>query len=234
MLVGDSRETWSLEWRSPPAPACHPDDGIGGWNTCPCEGFAFGERGELDLVRKRNGHMIERLPLTPFYQTQIVPWGRVAILARWPVQDEDWQRGLDDGDAFVRAIQSRPNSEAMRLADYNHDGRATEFLLQLGSAPCGKRLAIVIGVTPQRTTLHAFGTAEHPSVPLLLRVEHWDTLAQSDGTATAVEWECGDHGSDERTVIELRTDAKGIHATRLEYACKDDGSRGALVRKRRL
>jgi hypothetical protein len=234
VVVGDSHETWSLEWESPPALACHPDDDLGGWSTCSCDGFAFGERGELDLVRRRSGQLIERLPLTPFFHVQIVPWGAVAILARWPVEEDDLKRELGDDDAWVEAIKSRPSVDAMRLADYDHDGQATEFVLQLATAPCGKRLAIVVGVTRQQPKLHAFGTAEHPNVPLLLQVENWDALAQSEGATTVVEWACGDHGSDDETAISLRTDAKGMHATQLRYACTDDDSRGKLIGKERL
>lgn len=48
--VDSTRERWQLVWRTRPQPACSPRDE--GWARCPCNGFAFGEIGQLDLVRK--------------------------------------------------------------------------------------------------------------------------------------------------------------------------------------
>lgn len=43
VLVNGISEVWRLEWKSPPTPACSPEDII----TCPCSGFAYGESGQL-------------------------------------------------------------------------------------------------------------------------------------------------------------------------------------------
>src|SRR5207245_1387314 len=96
-------------------------------------------------------------------------------------------------------------------------------------APCGKREGIVIGVSRDRPSLHAFGTVEHPNDPLVLRIEHWMALADSNGPITRIGWSCGDHGSDTEDELDLRTDANGIHVTRRSYECKDDGTHGKLL-----
>jgi len=229
--LGKTVERWSLVWRKPPAPACRPDDELGsnGWSTCGCTGFAFGERGEVDLVRERQGQDPEVLPLTPFFKLDVKEWKGTAILPHWPVKATDSESASRDSDAFVKKLHARPAVEIMRLGDYDHDGQATEFVLQTGTWPCGKRFAIVVGVSPQEPRLHAFGTAEHPSFPLELLVAHWEALARSREATSGVEWECGDHGSKQQTAVELRTDAQGIHAATRIYGCKDDMTRGELV-----
>jgi hypothetical protein len=78
--IGGHTELWRLEWEKPPLPACEAGDPM--WFTCPCAGFAFGERGLLDLVRLRDSKEVERLPLTPLFAEEIVTYGAVAILRR--------------------------------------------------------------------------------------------------------------------------------------------------------
>ena len=64
VLVNGVMETWQLRWKSPPKPVCESNEEAA---ACPCMGFAFGESGELDLVRRRNNVEIDRLELTPFF-----------------------------------------------------------------------------------------------------------------------------------------------------------------------
>ena len=54
IVIDGVEERWRLEWVSTPSPACAPPVEPG-WMNCPCEGFAFGERGDLVLVRKKPG-----------------------------------------------------------------------------------------------------------------------------------------------------------------------------------
>jgi hypothetical protein len=229
VLVGKTKELWRLVWNSSPKPACTPDDCIGGWSTCPCDDFAYGERGDLDLIRLVGVRVVERFPITPFFGEQITDWGRVAILARWEVQESEWETMGADWGALMATIHARPNVKIMQLRDYDHDGRSTEFVLQTATEPCGKREGIVIGVSRDRPRLHAFGTVEHPDDPLLLRIDHWIALADSSVPMTRIEWQCYDHGSDTEDEVELRTDGNGTHATTRSYACEKDGTRGRLL-----
>src|SRR5689334_10491660 len=66
-------ERWRLEWRAAPELDCFEPEGV----TCPCQGFAYSESGELDLVRSRPGAPVERLALTPLFG------GDPARLRRW-------------------------------------------------------------------------------------------------------------------------------------------------------
>jgi hypothetical protein len=108
----------------------------------------------------------------------------------------------------------------MHLGDYDHDGRATEFVLQVDAgSPCGRTPSLLVGISKAIPSLHAFGTVEAPKTHLLL--EHrsdWEKVRLS-GTTTLIETACGDHGASEEASLHVRTDAAGFHATPKTRAC---------------
>jgi hypothetical protein len=182
--VDGTAEVWRLIWRKAPKSICDAEDVA--WMTCPCAGFAFGEGGDLDLVRFRLGREIDRLHLTPFFGHDDFPTtDKIAILQRWDVRDQD----LEDHDSkhFSESVSKRPVTKVMKLADYNHDGDANEFFLQTGVLPCGKRVGVVIGLSTLRPRLHAFGSVLHPDQPLYLFKPQWDALLKSGGPQTVMD-----------------------------------------------
>jgi hypothetical protein len=120
----------------------------------------------------------------------------------------------------------------MDLADYDHDGWSTEFFLQTGVLPCGKRMGVVIGLSAANRRLHVFGSALHPGKPLVLQKPQWDALRSSAGPGRVIDWTCGDHGSDTETEIELQATSAGIRAVRREFGCTP--ARGKLLSKTQL
>ena len=166
--VGSVQEHWLLEWRTRPEPACSPQSPE--WFTCPCQGFAFGEMGVLDLVRRRPGHSDETLPLTPLCAEGENPATQrsvnAAVLQRWPVLSSD--KIGDHSAAFEQQVRTRPVARALQFGDYDHDGRATEFMLLVGSTPCGHNAAVVVGISGKQPTLH-FDQHAHPGLPLTPR-----------------------------------------------------------------
>lgn len=230
VLNGAVRETWRLEWKAPPQPVCSPEVGYDEWGMCPCSGFIYGEEGDLDLVRKLPDTTEDRLHLTQFFMETPGNSGK-ATLPRWPVyyaQDRD----VADRPDFPSVVHSRPPVKIMEMGDYNHDGRSTEFVLQIGAGPCGHQQQIVVGIDGQSPGLHAFGSVEHPDVPLVLENPGlWETVRKSSGDATLTQWQCGDHGSDEEVEIVVHLDAQGIHATRSTYTCPDDRKDRKLIGK---
>jgi hypothetical protein len=226
VVVGSRVEEWRLEWLTPPQPECDPSSED--WETCPCAGFAFGESGQLDLVRHIPGMADERLHLSPLF-TLGYDGEAIARLVRWPVLDGDFDRMGSPG--FTRMVQSRPIVRIMNLADYDHDGCATEFMLQIGAGPCGHRQTVVVGISRTNAKLHAFGTVLHPDAPLVLESsEAWNQFLRSKGKATVVAWTCGDHGSEEEIDVELVAEASGIRAFQLRYSCGAAG-RGRFVER---
>jgi hypothetical protein len=228
VTVDGVKETWRLVWQEPPEPEC--DAASLGWFTCPCAGFAFGEKGNLDLVRLRGGREVERLLLTPLFGPDFAFDGK-AIVPRFPVRKNDLDAGVDGHEKLEADVPKRRVVTIMDWRDYDHDGQAAEFFLQVASLPCGKEMGIVIGVSRRRPALHAFGTIENPDKPVLLLRSHWADLARAKGPIQRLLWACGDHGSDERTEVFMRADEHGIHASRRDYECREDGGRGPILRE---
>jgi hypothetical protein len=219
-MVNGSKEVWRLIWRGTPndnngcGPA-HPDMAM----TCPCSGAAYAQVGDLVLERERPGAGRERMPLTPLFVASgllINEKGPVAMLPRWPAPLRDIGHS-----PTTAAIRARPAVPIMRLRDYNHDGIAGEFLLQVDTLPCGKHLLVAVGTTRDKTHLHALTSAEHPERPLALYQWQWDALARSPRPGKVIEWSCGDHGMGEETTVVLKTDSGRIHATRITSTCPD-------------
>jgi len=149
VMINGVREVWRLEWAAAPLTACGPED-VEAALACPCAGFAYGEAGQLSLVRTRPGAAEERLELTSFFRPDALPVrGNLAVLQHWlPIpatadnEDDDWHHASDIN--FLQRVRARGAAGIMRLADYNHDGLAGEFLLQIGTRPCGRRVAVLL------------------------------------------------------------------------------------------
>ena len=228
VLVNSILEHWLLQWQAPPQPVCSPEDP--NWSTCPCHGFAFGEMGHLDLVRKRPRHSDETFPLTPLFAYGEFPSlqrdGDAAALQRWPVLNTDNYE--DHSVAFAQQVRKRPPAKVIQLGDYDHDGNATEFLLLVASGPCGHNGAILVGISRNRPSIHAFSSIAHPERPLILDTHFWKELLPSQGRIESSQIRCGDHGAEEQTDVRLVVSARGIDATRLTYDCTPRGDRGSL------
>jgi hypothetical protein len=230
IVVDSTNEHWRLEWHTQPQPACDPNHED--WWMCPCWGFAYGEKGELDLVRHIPGLPDEKLPLTPFFKGNQMS-APLALLPRWPVQDGDFD--LKDSANLFEIVKSRPVVSIMNFADYDHDGRATEFVLQIGAGPCSHRQSIMVGISKNNPHLHAFGTIAHPDIPLTFqRSDIWLALLRSKGDTAVVEWPCWDHGSEEEDWIELHASPEGIQAFRLLYSCVEDTLTHKLIKREEL
>jgi hypothetical protein len=216
--IGGTEEVWRLVWRGPPreAASCGPADPSGAM-TCPCSGAAYAQVGDLVLERQRPGTPRERLPLTPLFAGSNMLFnekGAVAMLQRWPTR-------LDDmGDETPAAtIRARAPAPVLRLRDYNHDGIAGEFLLQIDTLPCGKHLMVAIGTTRDHPRLHALTSAEHPERPLKLYSWQWEALARNPQPGEVMDWPCDDHGAAEETTVRLRAEHGRLHATALTKTC---------------
>jgi hypothetical protein len=182
-------ETWRLVWARPPFPTCRGAEA----RTCPCAGFAPGERGDLDLVRERPGAPVDRLQLSPLFEDH------ETILAA---------RADADAGAHVLAF-----------ADYDHDGKASEMVFQVGAGPCGHTAWALLGVSSANPKLHAFVSAEDPKTPLVLEQRRdWETL-RTKGSLERVQVACGDHGADESTSVSVTAAGGVLHAVTRTAAC---------------
>lgn len=232
VIVNGISEVWRLEWKSTPKPICGPEDASSAI-SCPCSGFAYGESGQLDMVRSTNGREIERLELTPLFDKVFADQDG-AILRRWEPQETDFNGQDSRVEAFLSQVRTRPLARVMRFADYNHDGNATEFFLQTGVEPCGKVSGMVVGITPNRPRLHAFGTVLHPDKPLVMQKKEWEALLNATGPTEVLDWPCGDHGSEIGFDLALSAVDGAIHAVRREFECTETGKRGRMLREQDL
>lgn len=230
VVVNGISEVWRLEWKSPPISACGPEDVLSAI-TCPCSGFAYGESGRLDLVRIVNAREIDRFKLTPLFE-KVFPNQDGAAVQRWELREKDYEESEEAG--FAARVRTRPVVEIMHFADYDHDGRSTEFFLQTGVEPCGKRTGIVVGLTLRNPRLHAFGTILHPDKPLVMQKTEWEALLKATRPIEVLDWPCGDHGSEIESDLELRVTNRGIQAIRREFECTETGNRGRLLHKQIL
>lgn len=230
VVVNGVAEIWILKWRSRPKPACAPDELS---LTCPCAGFAYGESGDLDLIRSRDDLVVDRFHITPLFQG--APFADVdgALLQRWR-PDYDRDANLVDEPNFTAFAARRPVVRIMDLKDYNHDGQSTEFYLQTETLPCQKSAGVVIGVSKDNPVLHVFRAASNAGEPLVMKKFEWDALPNASGPVRLTDWHCGDHASETTTVVDLSSSAGSIEGSRLTYSCTADDQPGQLLSKEPL
>ena len=166
-------------------------------------------------MRLRNGREVDRLHLTPLYED----WGGdEAGVQRWRADyDKDFEASkLAD---FPALVSKRSIVQIMHFADFDHDGKATEFYLQTGAGPCGHMSGVVVGLSRSNAKLHVFGTASEPEAPLYLEGGIWEELLKATRTIDVLDSGCGDHGAETEIRLRLHWNREGIDGVRREYTC---------------
>jgi hypothetical protein len=226
VALGGQPEQWQLMWEGRPKSICGPEDPEMAM-TCPCTGFAYGEMGHLSLLRKQGGRTIDRLALGQFFTDLPADNSDGLAAMQWrPFQMADVD---ESGPALLSRVKARPGPRVMRLADYDHDGVASEFLVQVSAGPCGHTDYIAVGVSRANPRLHALGTARHPGAALAMAGNAWQALLEAHGETRVTVSPCGDHGSEERNELVLAASAGVISATQRNYSCPEDGSKEKLL-----
>ncbi len=226
VIVSGRPEVWRLEWAAEPKHFCEAA-ATDAWFTCSCLGFAFGETGDLFMSRSRDGVEVDRLHLTPLFESGETG---VAVLQRWkPDLDKDLQPGFKSAENLPALAARRPTVQIMHFADYDHDGQASEFYLQTDTQPCFHTYGIVVGVSRRNPRLHAFGSVSHPDRPLVMDATAWRALREARGPTEVNVIGCGDHGAGTETAFHLRWSADGIDGTRREYSCPEAGGERRLL-----
>src|SRR5262249_18391519 len=149
IVVDGKREQWRLEWEGETEYDCFE------W-SCPCENVTYGEHGELRVVVAREGQ-----------EERSVSLGNQA-LQRWVAFEDDADRVRGVTEESIALLEKRPVTRIMFFGDYDHDGRAEEFVLDRGSSPCSMHDAILIGLDRKSGAPHVVGTVDAPDKPLSL------------------------------------------------------------------
>lgn len=160
---------------------------------CPCSGFQDADNGKFSVVRLKNNREIDRLELGQFFG-----------------------RNFPLGRAGANAWLTAP---VLQLADYDHNGKALEFLLQVDTAPCGKPVVIAIGISFVQPHLHALSSVELPSEPMSMSWEAWRQLLNASGPVSLETWACGDHGAETSTTSTFSAEQGVLHFTSEESDC---------------
>jgi hypothetical protein len=226
VMIAGKTEQWQLVWETMPKPICGPDDPEMAM-TCPCTGFAYGEMGDLTLQRKRGGRVIDRLALGEYFSDLPASDSDGLAAMQWrPFRTSD----VDvPASRLLARVKARPGPRVMQLADYDRDGTASEFLVQVSAGPCGHTAYVAVGFSRAHPRLHALGTARNPASALVMAGSAWQALLETKGEARATVWPCGDHGAEERGEMVLSTRNGVISASLLRYSCPDDGAPEVLL-----
>jgi hypothetical protein len=204
-------ETWQLRWRSPPKLDCVDRQ----WGTCPCWGFAFAESGDLELVRKRPGERDDILNLRKL-------WGEDdLLLQKWiPTKTDDM-----DAEFTREKLTKHRIATIMSFEDYDHDGRATEFLFRIGprAGACGHTSTVLaIGISKAKPKLHVFMDSDKPSNWMEFQMDDWEKIRTMtpDQPLKIIDWPCGDHASETEESRTLVLDsAGGFHQKHKRRSC---------------
>lgn len=155
-----------------------------------------------------------------------------AVLQHWPTRAGDRAFEFDDSEDFPAVARIRRAVQVMHFADYDHDGRQTEFYLQTEALPCGKSSGVVIGVSKINPQLHVFSSASNPDKPLCLQMREWEALRDaSTGPVKVMDWQCGDHGAETQTELQLDWSSDGVNVVRREYTCPTENQPRQLIRE---
>jgi hypothetical protein len=219
VMIGGVKETWQLVWLGRPRPICPPDD-MDYTMTLPCNGVAYGEYGDLWLVRRRHGREIERMDLKPLFGHFDYPdydtlKGK-AWLQRRAMKLSDSKRS---GPAFLAEVGRRPITTIMKFADYDRDGHATEFLVQVGTLGGGVRLFAGVGVSARNPHLHALSSVEKPGVPVEMQYRPWRTLLTASRPTRLTTWQCDDHSSKVQQDLIVSARRGEIHFKEIMLRC---------------
>ncbi|WP_176399626.1 hypothetical protein [Novosphingobium sp. B 225] len=229
VTLGGAAETWQLVWQGRPRSICGPED-VEMAITCPCTGFAYGELGKLDLVRLRGGKVVDRMDLGPLFSDLPADDADGLAAMQWrQMVSRDFDAAADGSSkAFLAEVAKRPGPRMMRLADYDHDGVASEFLVQVSAGPCGHTEYAAVGVSKAQPKLHALSSKDNPASPLVLPGSAWQALL-GPKPRTVVNYPCGDHGADQQEELVVGAAGGTISVQRVLRACSDEGGAGAEV-----
>src|SRR2546423_12170102 len=213
---------------------CGPDEVFMGISL-PCRRWGYGQYGILGLWGLRGGREIGRINLAPLFGQFDYPEGEkvqgTAYAARWPMKDDDLEREARGDRTLITEIKRRPAPDLMHFADYDHDGYATEFLLQVGTMPCGKRQYAALGISTENPHLHALASVAKPNEPLMMPLQVWQAVLKHTTPTEVPTWRCGDHGGETQTELVVWAAHGKIHAKQREYSCTANDSRGKVIKE---
>gem|GEM_PF-1143181 len=214
-------ETWRLAWTSPPTPYCSSYDEVTDPAAWCRKGLLFSDRGSAELRRERDGAVVDRFSLDPIYAGDDVYGPGRPAFPRWSLTSAEVGALLSapPGTDFRARFEGRPLARILTLADFNGDGIAAEFVVQIGASPFGGgRAAALVGLRSDRR-LGVFGGPLTGSSPVVLTSPDQWLAVRGGRDARLVQRGCGDHGRDEEEALVLRWEEGELIAVAQTVSC---------------
>lgn len=205
-------EVWRLRFVTPSraTPLPPPEE-----RTCADRYDAGFDAGEVVLERLRDGVVVDAL-------THIAGEHPVALRAPWQLYGAD--HGSPERDL------GNPWRTLLDVGDYNHDGDATEFVVDLEHIACGHNSSAVVGVTRRNPHLHVLEWTNGGEMRLPNGGHLWEAVRAS-ARGERVSWPCGDHGAPEAETLRWSPAPGGLRASTQVRSCPSP--RGLTARARR-
>ncbi len=186
VMVDGVEEIWRVRFVTPSrAPEPIPE---GEW-TCPDGFYARFDQGRAVLERLRGATVIDRFH-NPCEVLGEDHGCSTELLIPWHVDPSSRDRPLP-----AATVARLPWITFLDLADYDHDGRATEIAIDVGHLVCGHSNSVVVGITRDNARLHVLQWANEGRMALTSGHRAWDEV-RARPRGEMVTWGCGDHGSD--------------------------------------
>lgn len=174
-------ETWTLAWIGNTQQVCGLESEV--YESCLCEGFRFGQTGNLMLYRSINGKTIDSLKMPPHedYENE----------SQYSQYD---QKLYISDSSHLKSLQKR---SILQLRDYVNDGHSKIFPYLIGSgAPCGHSKWVLIGTTKKNQKLHILNNQNSNVIfdgkDAVISLATRDTFVQNTIP-------CGDHAAEFNT-----------------------------------
>jgi hypothetical protein len=204
-------ELWQIFWLEAPAAQCVRNASTaknGAEQSCGCEGFWDGEAGRAVLVRSRDQHGSELLDLgSVFADTEEEALGGHVLFRARPAANES------------NATATPAPPDVLKLADYNHDGVAAEFVVHTANPACGHGRYLLVGLFDAKGELGAYPLSLDVPTPLALdTAEDWEQLRVA-GQLQRTFWRCFDQGATQESRIVASASAGKIRAEIVQTPC---------------
>ncbi len=118
-------------------------------------------------------------------------------------------------------LERTPWITVLDIGDYNHDGRAWEFALNIGYLICGHPVSAVIGITRDQPRLHTLRWADNQPMALINDLRQWDAV-RAHPRGEMVIWGCWDHGYGAEKRLRWHPARGRLAGTYFDLAMDDD------------
>ncbi len=187
VMVDGVEEVWRVRFTTPPRlPEPLPEEpNCADWND---QNF---ENRRAVIERLRDGVVIDRL-VNP---SANVPASDAISEAPLATRVAIYRRVRPSAGPQLTLAESErlPLPTVLSIGDYDHDGRATEFVLPMGFFICGNSSRGVVGLDRKHPRLHLLEWASPAGAHMVGLNIDWEAIRERE-SGDIITWHCGNHG----------------------------------------